>query len=138
MPISRNHSYDELFTRYSVGSWVRFTGVYEPLPKDTTTNESFRILVGRQSDIELLREANLVRRDREIWLASGLSALVGLPLVWVVMLRRQVAIRTAEARRSASLLKAATEAIADGMFIFGSNAKLLDLMRMLINLPMSL
>ena len=123
---NESESDKQTLEKHPIGSLVSFTGVYTEASKTDLDFNAFCIRTVITDDIKLIRTESLIRQDQIFaWIGAG-SIVSLITVVWVVSLRRQVATRTSEAVRIATRMKASTEAMVDGLFIFGSDQCLID------------
>ncbi len=124
VPTYEDSRLEDATDKLTVGSLVRFTGVLCKPNASRFASEAFLIRADRPSEMVLLKDSKAITRDRIVRRFSIGSGLLAAVLVWVLVLRRQVASRTKIIQHMSSLLKSASEAIPHGMMIFSSDQQL--------------
>ncbi len=80
-------------TPLSVGALVRVTGVCQTSPPHKQPS-LLTLLLRSETDVQVLRPAPWLTTERLRWLLLGLGVLVGLGLLWLLLLKRQVSRQT--------------------------------------------
>lgn len=84
----------ERLAKLQAGSLLRVTGVCVMQGGEDHTPVAFRVLVGRATDVKLLRQPSWWTAEHALLVAAGLGVAVAASLVWVRSLRRQVLAQT--------------------------------------------
>jgi len=83
---------------YEAGSRIELTGVYTCVPEDQVSGslDPFEILVNRPADIVVLERPSWWTLQHAIAVIATLGVGLGLALIWITLLRKQVEERTAQ------------------------------------------
>jgi signal transduction histidine kinase/CheY-like chemotaxis protein len=97
------------------GSLVRVTGVCSVEPGENDAHpRAFKILLRSPADVQVLRQASWLTRERTIAVAGWLGGVAALSAIWILILRRRVRQQTAVIRSKleseAALKKTAQDA----------------------------
>jgi signal transduction histidine kinase/CheY-like chemotaxis protein len=121
-----NEDIESAVHRLHPGSLVQFTGVVCKQNADSSANETVLVRIGNPREMVLLRDAASEFRRQLLNWAILAACVLSAALLWTLMLRRQVTLRTKTIQQMSSVLKSASEAIPDGMMIFSANNQLIS------------